>query len=75
MHFIVYLLGALTLVNALDRETTDRYSLTIMASDAGGLSDFTTLEINVNDVNDNAPVIDQVRYEVSDYWCLQSADY
>lgn len=57
--------GELTLASALDYETTDHYSLTVMASDAGGLSDFKSLEISVTDVNDNVPVIELVRYEVS----------
>ncbi|VDD74274.1 unnamed protein product [Mesocestoides corti] len=57
--------GDLTLVAPLDRETTDFYALTIMASDLGGLSDFTTLDVVVTDANDNAPVMEQIRYEPS----------
>lgn len=49
----------------MDFEKVDFYSLTVMASDQGGLSDFATIHIRVADVNDNAPVIQQIRYEVS----------
>lgn len=57
--------GEVTLSMPLDREKTELYSLTVVASDLGGLSDFMRLEVIVTDVNDNAPVIEQTAYEVS----------
>lgn len=49
--------GQIVLNRALDRETTDRYTLTIGARDAGlpNLSTSTTIIIDVLDENDNAP--------------------
>lgn len=49
--------GQIVLNRALDRETTDRYTLTIGARDAGlpNLSTSTTVIIDVLDENDNAP--------------------
>ena len=41
----------------LDFETTESYSLTLTVSDGTNISDPETVEININDVNDNAPVI------------------
>ncbi|VDM31294.1 unnamed protein product [Hydatigera taeniaeformis] len=57
--------GEVTLAMPLDREKTEHYSLTVVASDLGGLSDFVRLEVIVTDVNDNAPVIEQTAYEVT----------
>ncbi|CDS40649.1 fat cadherin tumor suppressor [Echinococcus multilocularis] len=57
--------GEVTLSMPLDREETERYSLTVVASDSGGLSDFMQLEVTVTDINDNAPVIEQTKYEVT----------
>ncbi|VDN09393.1 unnamed protein product [Dibothriocephalus latus] len=57
--------GEIILAAQLDREKRDQYALTIRASDPGGLVDFATLHVYVTDVNDNAPVIQQTRYEVS----------
>ncbi|EHB11353.1 Protocadherin-24 [Heterocephalus glaber] len=41
----------------LDRERQAVYYLTLQATDGGGLSDTTMLEIHLLDVNDNAPVV------------------
>lgn len=41
----------------LDKEGTDSYSLTLVATDTGGLSDSVGIEVTVEDVNDNPPVI------------------
>uniref|UniRef100_A0A158R7Q9 Cadherin domain-containing protein n=1 Tax=Taenia asiatica TaxID=60517 RepID=A0A158R7Q9_TAEAS len=57
--------GEVALSMPLDREKTEHYSLTVVASDLGGLSDFVRLEVIVTDVNDNAPVIEQIAYEVT----------
>ena len=50
--------GILSTSNSLDRETTAFYSLTVTATDGGAspLTGSTTVEITVNDINDNSPV-------------------
>ncbi|XP_078688743.1 cadherin EGF LAG seven-pass G-type receptor 2-like [Branchiostoma floridae x Branchiostoma belcheri] len=56
--------GQLALVRGdlLDRETQDRYTLTVRAQDRGSpsLSTFTNVNVTVTDVNDNAPSFDDV---------------
>lgn len=58
-HFYIDSTSGQLLVNKkLDRETTDRYSLVVMAKDGGksiSLSSNTTVVIEVSDENDNAP--------------------
>ncbi|XP_062943752.1 cadherin-related family member 2 [Cynocephalus volans] len=51
--------GTVTVKNGelLDRETQAEYSLMLQATDGGGLSTTTTLQIHLLDVNDNAPVV------------------
>ncbi len=53
--------GELTLAGALDRETTDSYSLTIEVTDSGNppLTDTATITIGVNDFNEAPVVLDQ----------------
>ncbi|XP_045675552.1 protocadherin-12 [Phyllostomus hastatus] len=56
------------LTNAtLDREQWPRYTLTVLAQDQGTqpLSAEKQLSIQISDVNDNAPVFEKSRYEVS----------
>ncbi|XP_015341080.1 protocadherin-12 isoform X1 [Marmota marmota marmota] len=56
------------LTNAtLDREQWPRYTLTLLAQDQGPqpLSTKTQLSIQISDANDNAPVFEKSRYEVS----------
>lgn len=56
------------LTNAtLDREQWPRYTLTLLAQDQGPqpLSTETQLSIQISDANDNAPVFEKSRYEVS----------
>ncbi|XP_077122280.1 protocadherin gamma-B5-like isoform X9 [Ranitomeya variabilis] len=52
--------------NSLDREDNDVYNITITATDRGSppLSTTKTIRLEVTDVNDNAPVFDQARYDV-----------
>lgn len=59
-------LGSLTIVRHLDYEAVQRHSLTITASDAGipSLSANLTVLVEVQDVNDNAPVFEQTEYNV-----------
>ncbi|XP_029420572.1 protocadherin-12 isoform X2 [Nannospalax galili] len=51
----------------LDREQWPQYTLTVLAQDQGPqpLSAMKQLSIQVNDTNDNAPVFEKSRYEVS----------
>ena len=50
--------GSITVAGILDRETTDSYNLTLLATDAGlpPLSSSVHLVVSVLDVNDNPPV-------------------
>jgi len=59
--------GFITLVRKLDFETTQRYSLVISAQDKGSpsLTSNLTLNIEVQDVNDNPPTFDQQEYQVN----------
>lgn len=60
--------GQLLINKPLDRETTDRYQLTVMAHDSGQsirLSATTTITVDVLDENDNAPVFTQTQMRVS----------
>lgn len=58
--------GHLTLSRHLDYETWQRHSLIVTASDSGlpSLSSNVTIFIEVQDVNDNAPVFEQNEYKV-----------
>lgn len=51
----------------LDRETKDSYWLTVYASDHGVVPQFATIEvfIQVEDVNDNAPLTSEPMYRAS----------
>ena len=51
--------GEITVNNSseLDTETTPNYTLTLTVSDGANTSSAETVTINVNDLNDNAPVI------------------
>ncbi|KAM3864775.1 protocadherin-23 [Diretmus argenteus] len=57
-------IGKLVLCNPLDRETTERYALTVTVSDRGAppLNSSTVLMVTVTDVNDNAPVFVSTGY-------------
>uniref|UniRef100_A0A671T8N5 Protocadherin Fat 4-like n=1 Tax=Sinocyclocheilus anshuiensis TaxID=1608454 RepID=A0A671T8N5_9TELE len=59
--------GTVIIKEGLDYETKKEYSLTIHAVDNGvpSLSGSLILTISVYDVNDNAPVFDQLSYEVT----------
>ncbi|KAL1139416.1 hypothetical protein AAG570_006400 [Ranatra chinensis] len=58
--------GHLTLASRLDYETAQRHSLVISATDAGEppLSANLTVLLEVQDVNDNAPVFERTEYSV-----------
>lgn len=60
--------GEIKTANALDRETTPQYTLTIKATDqgAGNRSVETDVMINVADVNDTPPVVSSHSYELTE---------
>ncbi|XP_045494732.1 cadherin-related tumor suppressor [Colias croceus] len=60
--------GQLFINKPLDRETTDRYRLVVVAHDSGQtvrLSATTTITVDVLDENDNAPVFSQTQLKVA----------
>lgn len=61
------ILGHLTLTKRLDYEMNQRHSLVIVATDSGipTLSSNMTLIIEVQDVNDNAPIFERSEYYVN----------
>ncbi len=50
----------------LDRELQDSYSLTISVSDGINTSDLAVITINVEDVNDNAPVVQTQNFSITE---------
>ncbi|XP_057698824.1 protocadherin Fat 1a isoform X1 [Corythoichthys intestinalis] len=56
--------GDIFVITPLDYETSPEYYITVEATDGGSppLSDMATVNINVTDVNDNAPVFSQRVY-------------
>ncbi|XP_034291652.1 cadherin-23 isoform X2 [Pantherophis guttatus] len=54
--------GIITLVARLDFETTQRYTLTVIARDGGGEETTGRVRINVLDVNDNIPTFQKDSY-------------
>lgn len=60
--------GQITLARSLDRETDSKYTLTVVAHDAGltkQLSSSTTVSVDVLDENDNAPEFTQTDTKIS----------
>ncbi|XP_077578535.1 protocadherin Fat 3a isoform X7 [Stigmatopora nigra] len=59
--------GVIYTTDVLDRETKDSYWLTVYASDRGVVPQFATIEIfiQVEDVNDNAPLTSEPLYRPS----------
>ena len=62
--------GIITVNGELDRETTDRYSFTVIATDSGNppLSDSVLVFVTIEDANDSPPVFERSTYyaEVSE---------
>ncbi|XP_071987316.1 cadherin-23 isoform X2 [Engystomops pustulosus] len=54
--------GIITLIARLDFETTQRYTLTVIARDGGGEETTGRVRVNVLDVNDNAPIFQKDSY-------------
>ena len=57
--FVINSSGEITIFSQLDRETTDFYTLIVIAVDHGSflqLSSTATLNVSVSDVNDNTPL-------------------
>ncbi|KAI8496579.1 hypothetical protein Bbelb_258780 [Branchiostoma belcheri] len=59
--------GAITVSTPLDRETTDSYTLTILAGDMGvpSLNGTTTVHVRVLDTNDHAPAFADTVYHTN----------
>lgn len=57
--------GMIYTTDILDRETKDSYWLTVYATDRGVVPQFAAMEvfIQVEDVNDNAPLISEAMYQ------------
>ena len=62
MHII---LGAISLQNSLDYETTQLYQLEIIALDAADppLTGTGSVQVTITDINDNTPTFVAIRYE------------
>ncbi|XP_019363367.1 PREDICTED: cadherin-23 isoform X2 [Gavialis gangeticus] len=54
--------GVITLIGRLDYETTQRYTLTVIARDGGGEETTGRVRINVLDINDNVPTFQKDSY-------------
>ncbi|KAK3732012.1 hypothetical protein QZH41_016882, partial [Actinostola sp. cb2023] len=62
--FSVLSTGVIEVAGSLDLETKATYTLSIKATDAGGLYDTATVTISINDVNEN-PVFSSAPYSAS----------
>ncbi|XP_056373068.1 protocadherin gamma-B1-like isoform X5 [Hyla sarda] len=49
--------GTVKVIGGIDYEVTDKYELTVVAKDNGGLADHCKIIIDITDENDNAPEI------------------
>ncbi|XP_028312232.1 protocadherin Fat 1a isoform X3 [Gouania willdenowi] len=58
--------GELKVAHQLDRERTSGYTLTVVAADNGvpPLSSSTIINIDISDINDNAPLFSQANYSL-----------
>ncbi|XP_029464800.1 cadherin-23 isoform X2 [Rhinatrema bivittatum] len=54
--------GVITLIGRLDFESTQRYTLTVIAKDGGGEETTGRVRVNVLDVNDNVPTFQKESY-------------
>lgn len=67
MFLLFFVIGIIRTQEILDRETTSHYWLTVYATDQGivPLSSFVEVFIEVQDVNDNAPLTSEPVYFTS----------
>ena len=63
--------GELILTDSLDFETTTNYTFSVTATDGGGLSDESDVQVTVMDANDHRPTFDQELYSVA----IEEGDY
>ena len=56
--------GIVSTADVLDRESVDKYTLTVRATDGGGRSCTSRVYITLSDVNDNAPVFTMSSYQL-----------
>ena len=66
--------GLVSTAGLIDRELRSSYMLKIVATDGGGLEATCDLNITVQDVNDNYPVIDPLIYDLKVYENLTVGD-
>ena len=59
---IISYLGLLKVFGELDRESQDFYNVTVVVTDAGNNSVSKSLPITIIDVNDTAPVFENLSY-------------
>ena len=59
-HGVCVIAGIITNVRAFDRETTPEYRLRVIVADGGGLTCSIDVVVSITDVNDNAPVFEQL---------------
>lgn len=57
--------GLITIAQPLDYKQEKRFILTITASDSGGRTDTATVNINITDANNFAPVFENAPYSTS----------
>lgn len=58
-------LGLITIVQQLDYKQEKRFILTVTATDSGGKLDTATVNINITDANNYAPVFENTQYSAS----------
>ena len=59
--------GSVTVNSDIDREMSDTYTLGVMATDGGGRSAQSRVEIIITDINDNSPVFSPSSYTITVY--------
>ena len=59
--------GTISTNDDIDREMLDTYTLGVTATDVGGRSAQSTVEISITDINDNSPVFDPSSYSMTVY--------
>ena len=59
--------GSITVNSDIDREMSDAYTVGVMATDGGGRSAQSTVQISITDINDNSPVFNASSYPITVY--------